>query len=109
VIAHAIPTGYWIWYNGTYVYVFGEPAGKLCSQDSNYEPAYVIDPGKNELLGYECVMHLDDIMTYYTDQGAEKRYVFKHIPKEEWDSFNVYDMMNVLIDNDVIYIRKEAQ
>ena len=106
VIAHAIPTGYWIWYNGDNVYVFGEPAGKLCANNTNFEPAYVVDVVNHEILGYECVMHLEDILSYYQEQGAEKRYVFKHIPKDEWETFDVYDMMNVLIDNDVVYIRK---
>ena len=107
VIAHAIPTGYWIWFNGSNVYVFGEPTGQICPpENQKFEPAYVVDLQKNEILGYECVMHIEDILTYYQEQGSEKRYVFEHIPKEEWDTFNIYDMINVLVDHNVIYIMK---
>jgi len=105
VIAHAIPTGYWIWFNGFNVYVFGEPTGRVCP-NQNFEPTYVVDLQSNELLGYECVMPLQDILTTYQKQGSEKRYIFTHIPKEEWNTFNVYDMINVLTDNNVISIIK---
>lgn len=105
VIAHMQPTGYWIWYNGENVYVFGEQTGQLC-EDPNYEPAYVIDVVKNEILGYECVMPIEDILKYYTSQGSETKYLFKRITQDQWSTFNVYDLINTLIDNNIIYVVK---
>ena len=105
VIAHMQPTGYWIWYNGESIFVFGEPTGQLC-EDTNFETAYVVDIVKNEILGYECVMHLEDILKYYQAQGSEPKFLFKRITRDQWSTFNIYDLVNVLIDNNIIYVVK---
>lgn len=103
VLAHAVPTGYWIWYNGQYVYIFGEQTGRTCP-NPNFQPVYVIDASENKVLGYQCIQHLDGIRDYYEKYGEPKQYTFKRLSDSEKNTFNVFDMLNILIDKDIIYI-----
>lgn len=103
VIAHAVPTGYWIWYNGRYVYIFGEQTGRTCP-NTDFQPVYVIDASENKILGYQCIQHFDGIFDYYKNYGEGKKSTFKRLSKFKQKTFNVFDMVNVLIDKDIIYV-----
>jgi hypothetical protein len=95
VLINILPTNYWIWYNGRYVYLYGENTGRKCSRGDS-EPVYVLDIKENKIVGYECVMKLEDVKKYYV--GEEDQYMFYH------NTFGgVFETINQFIEQGIIY------
>ena len=98
VLAHMQPTGYWVWFNGEDMFVYGQPTGRLCS-DKGYEPAYLYDIRLQKVLGYVCVVELDQVQEYYKSKNVKSQFIFKKDPSP---TFDVYDLLTLFVDKRVI-------
>lgn len=98
VLFHMIPTGYWVWFNGKYLYVYGEPTGQQC-EDSAYQVSYVVDTYANKILGYQCTARLEDIQSFYNNQKSDMKYLFMRSDPEKTNVFNVF---NMLLDKGIV-------
>ena len=104
VLVNMAPTQYWWWFNGQNIYVYGLPTGRLCEQESEeenavYEPAFVINGTNARLIGYQCIIRLEDLKTYY--KKAPINYLFTR-PKKT--NFNIYDAINLLVSRNIIVL-----
>ena len=99
VLVHMIPTGYWIFFDGNDVFIYGEPAGKVC--DDEHEPVYVYDVENMKDTGYVCGTKLAEIKDFYDKNKSLKKYVYL---RRDTSDFGVYDVINYLADNRIINI-----
>jgi len=100
VLVHMIPSGYWVWFDGKDILVYGEPTGKVC-KDEGYESTYVYDVSARKVIGYMCAKDLTQVKAFYERQKASKQYIFK---KNVSVDFNVYDLINLLANEKIINI-----
>lgn len=99
VLVHTLPLGLWVWFDGRDVFVYGLPTGRLC-ENEEFEPAYMIDASKNEVLGWTCARNIKEVVKFY--EGIPKQYLFKYKPSVH---FNVYDLINLLADERIITLK----
>lgn len=98
ILIHMQPTGYWIWYDGKDILLYGEPTGRICTQE-NTEPAYIYDTSNKQILGYKCVSKLNTIKDFY-DKQTKVEYIFDSNIK----NMNMYEIINYLVDKNIITI-----
>jgi len=100
VLVNMAPTQYWWWFNGRNIYVYGLPTGRLCEDENKkYQPAFVIDTAENRVTGYQCIIKLEDLKSYYKNTPMQYIYVQ---PKKT--NYNIYDAINLLVSRGVITI-----
>jgi hypothetical protein len=104
VLVHMQPTGYWWWFNGRYIYVYGLPTGRECEDSSRFEPCFVVDAKTRKTVGYECVTVLSDITKFYDEKNAKEQHIFV-CSKEK--NFNIYDAFDQLVLKNIIQIPSE--
>lgn len=104
VLVHMIPTGFWVWFDGRYVMIYGEPTGRLCT-DVGYDPVYVYDVKTRQDTGYVCADALERVKEFYNQKKIPIQYIFE---KKFDPNFNVYDMINLLSDRAIITIPKKS-
>lgn len=102
VLVHILPTGYWIWFDGKDIIVYGEPSGRVC-KDQGYDSVYVYDVIKKKVSGYMCAKDLEEVKKLYNDKNSKIQYIFKRKFKSDFD---VYDVINLLSDRRIINISK---
>lgn len=95
-----MPTGYWVWFDGRDIYLYGEPTGRVCP-DEGFESVYVYDTLTRKPLGYKCVLSLDKVKKLYEEKKAPDQYIFIRDPPK---SMNMYDALNALYERDIIVI-----
>lgn len=100
VLVHMIPTGYWIWFDGKDVLIYGDPTGRVC-KDEGFESAYVYDVSTRKIIGYMCAKSIIQIQDFYKKQNSPIKYIFK---RNFSANFNVYDLINLLADKNIINI-----
>jgi len=109
-IAQAFPSGLFMWFNGTRLYVYGEDHG-TCS-DPNYESVNVITiSGTNQRavyhrLNYECITTATQVIQYYTGilkVNPVTIYIrgSSNLPAV---SLNVFDIFQRLVDDGIVSI-----
>lgn len=99
VLVHMLPTGFWIWFDGRDILVYGEPTGRICNDD--YDPAYMYDVQNRKSKGYVCADTLEKVKSFYNNKNIPYQYIFK---RKFNPNFNVYDVINLLGDNNIIKI-----
>ena len=99
VLVHMQPSGYWIWFDGANIFIYGEPTGRTCD-DEGFEPAYVYNIEK-KTTSYMCAKSLEKDKNYYTTNKAPEDYIFL---RKDTTNFGVYDMINYLSDKRIINI-----
>jgi hypothetical protein len=98
VLVNMAPTQYWWWFNGRNIYIYGLPTGRLCEvENEKYQPVFVIDPAENRMVGYQCIIKLDDLKNYY--KNAPIQYIYT---KPNKTNYNVYDAVNLLVSRNII-------
>lgn len=103
VLVHMQPTGYWWWFNGEFIFVFGLPTGRQC-EGKNFEPAFVIDTRTAKVKGYECVTHLENLIKFYKDdRKAKEQHIFICM-KNKKKNFNIYDAFDQLVLKNIIQV-----
>lgn len=98
VLAHIQPTGYWVWFNGENMLIYGQPTGRLCS-DLGYAPAYLYDIRLQKVLGYVCVIDLEQVQSFYKEKNVKAQYIFKKNPSPNFDA---YDLLTLFIKDKII-------
>lgn len=104
VLVHMLPTGFWVWFDGTEILIYGEPTGALC-KDEGYEAVYVYDVATRKVIGYRCAHDIDTVQKFYDDKNIPVEYIFERNFKPDFD---VYDLMNYLSDKRIISLRKSV-
>ena len=87
VLIHMIPTGYWIWFDGKDILIYGDPTGRVCKYEG-FDSVYVYDVSTRKILGYMCAKSLSEVKDFYKRQNAPLEYIFK---RNFSPNFNVYD------------------
>jgi hypothetical protein len=106
ILVNAEPSGYWVWFNGEDVFVYGINSGKTCI-DNGYESAYVIDAISNKVKGYMCVKTLEYIQNLYNNvwkSPVQYDFIKKENGNTNSGSFTVYGIINHLSDKGIINI-----
>jgi hypothetical protein len=99
VLVHMIPTGYWVWFDGKDILIYGE-TGRVC-KDEGFQSVYAYDVSTRKIIGYMCAKSLSEVKDFYKRQNSPKEYIFK---KKFKDNFDVYDVINLLADQKIISI-----
>ncbi len=103
VLINMLPTGYWIWYNGAYAYVYGQPSGQVCIDNDKYEAAYKVNAVSQVTTNYECVTKLEDVIAFYRDElGIKEQYIYTR--PDDILTFDVYDVLNLFNKKHIINI-----
>ena len=101
VFIHTIPTGYWIWFNGKKIFIYGDNTGRSC-EDAGYEPVYMINPSdKQDSFQYVCVQDRESVLKFYNNKNVKKQYLFYRCEKD----WNVYDIMAYFDQKNIINLR----
>lgn len=95
VLLHAQPTGYWVWFDGKNIMIYGEPTGRVC--DTTSEPVYMYDTKANKISGYACVKTLTEVQKFY--KNIKPEFIYVHDPDI---NYNVYDLINMLVKRKII-------
>lgn len=96
-----------IWFVGDDILLYGEPTGRLCDEDGDYEPAYVWNMSSNTAKGYTCSFPIRKVKEMYYKLERTNVLNIKTI-----GTLDMYGMVNALIDKGVISIpegKKDAQ
>jgi len=94
----------YFWYNGFYLYVYGQSAG-TCSD--NYQPVNVFTLKKDkDKLNFtrfpnECVTSLDYVITYYKNLGVEKQTYYLSQGDQAGTFNNIFSVINNMVDNKI--------
>lgn len=96
--------GIWLWFNGSDIYIYGQNVGQLCEDPSKYQTAYKIEGSTGIKKGYECVMTLENVLSFYKKKNVPLQYVVKKI--DNFNTFNVYDVMNIMQNEKIIVLPK---
>ncbi len=100
ILVNMKPTQYWWWFNGRNIYVYGLPTGRLCEDENEkYQPAFVIDTAENRMIGYQCIIKLENLQNYYKNAPVQYIYV-----KSKKSNYNIYDAINLLVSKNVIIL-----
>lgn len=99
VLIHAIPYGYWIFYDGQKAFIYGLETGASCKPP--WTAAYVVDLKFNQILGYLCVAPIEKVQTFYNNIKAPTQAIFIRNPS--WD-FNAWSLLNYLSELNIINI-----
>lgn len=102
VLVHMIPTGYWVWFDGKDILIYGDPTGRVC-KDEDFESVYVYDVSTRKILGYMCAKPLSQVKDFYKRHNSPIEYIFK---RKFGENFNIYDVINLLADKNIINITK---
>jgi hypothetical protein len=100
-LIHMRGSDIWVWFNGDKAYVYGQPVGQICKDPSKYQAAYVINTRTGIQEGYECVIALGDVITFYTSKGVSMEYLVARI---DTNNFDIYSALNMLNQEGVINI-----
>jgi hypothetical protein len=96
-LINILPSGVWAWYNGSDVFVYGQPMSDTCGKE--YQASYKIDPNPEiPKVYYSCTTKLVDLLKQYR-QGTP-HYMFR--TPDDPSMFGVQDVMNLLLDRGVI-------
>jgi len=95
VLVHMIPTGWWVWFDGKQVLIYGEPTGRVCND--GFEAVFVYDVQQKKEIGYLCAKSLTDVQDFY--KNAPYQYIYN---RTDTSNFNVYSMINFLADKRII-------
>lgn len=95
VLVNIQPTGYWVWFDGKNLFIYGEPTGRIC--DTTSEPVYVYNTQTRKVAGYACVKTLKEVQTFYAKAKEE----FIYVPNPG-TNFSVYDLINILSEREII-------
>lgn len=96
-LINILPSGVWAWYNGTDVFVYGQPMAESCGK--GYQASYKIDPNPNiPKVSYSCTTKLDVLLKQY--QQGKAHYMFRQ--SDNPSKFGVQDAINLLLDLGVI-------
>ena len=98
VLVHMQPTGFWVWFDGKDVLIYGEPTGRLC-MDDKYDTVYVYDVSVNKVIGYRCAKKISEVQQFYDSKKAPVEYLYQRHFKS---NFDVYDLINFLADRGII-------
>lgn len=110
-IAQVFPSGIFIWFNGTRLYVYGSAPG-VCELKDQFEPADVIDiTGTNDNAiysrqNYQCISKAATIINYYETVLNVKPitiYIRGSSPTKA-ANLNVFDIFQRLVDEGIISI-----
>lgn len=99
VLIHVRRTGIWVWFNGFRIFVFGQPVGRICENPDKYEAAYAINAETGVKEGYECVQSLQSLIDFYTKNSSME---FVHTRVNDPNTFNVYDVINLMSSKKII-------
>lgn len=97
VLVNIQPTGYWIWFDGKNILIYGEPIGNIC-KDFGYEPAYMYDVKNRKVIGYRCATSLNIVKKFYNNVP------FNYIFNKNTKNMDVYDVINFLAEKNIINI-----
>lgn len=98
VLFNVLPSGVWAWYNGSDVFVYGQPMAETCGK--GYQASYKIDPNPTiPKVYYSCTTKLETLLKQYK-QGTP-HYTFKR--SDDPANFGIQDAMNLLLDRGVIH------
>jgi hypothetical protein len=99
VLFNIIPSGIWVWYNGTDAYVYGHPMDQSCIDNINFEASYRLDKSPNiPSVYYTCTTKLDTLFTRYKQLRA--KYIFHSLNNPA--KFSANDAMNLLLNKGII-------
>ena len=99
VLLNIIPSGIWVWYNGTDAYVYGHPIDQTCSDSNNFEASYKLDKEPSiPTVYYSCTTKLDTLFTRY--RKLQANYIFYRF--ENPAEFSANDVMNLLLNKGII-------
>jgi hypothetical protein len=98
VLVHMIPTGFWVWFDGNEIFIYGEPTGRMCT-DEGYEAVYVYDVSTQKVIGYQCAYNIDKVQEFYDQKNVPVEYIFERNFDRDFD---VYDLINYLADKRII-------
>ena len=101
VLVHMQPTGYWIWFDGVDILIYGEPTGYKC-KDKDFESVYVIDTTTGQPVGYRCAKSLVQVQQFYKDKKRPLQYIYKRTVEK---NFGVMDVINLMSDRKIISIQ----
>lgn len=97
VLFNVMPSDVWTWFNGSDVYVYGQPISDTCGK--GYQAAYQLSPNpKLPNLKYMCVDELDRLLQSYTKN--DPKYIF-HQSSSSSD-FSVQDAMNLMLEQSIV-------
>ena len=102
VLINMLPTGYWILYDGNrYAYTLGHNSGNTCTDNKNFEAAYVTDLQSKvkKIDGYKCIQKLDTLIDYF-QKNSSKKYLFYRT--KEPNKIDIYDVLNYLNNKKII-------
>lgn len=97
VLFNILQSGVWFWYNGSDVFVYGQPMSETC--DKGYQASYKIDPNPEiQKVYYSCTTKLTDLLKRY--QQGSPHYMF--LTPDDPLRFGVKDIMNLFLDRGII-------
>ena len=98
VLFHMLPTGYWAWFDGKFLFIYQQATGNTCPGSSH--AAYAYNVKKRKRVGYLCAKPLDDVKDFYKDQ--KMKYIY--LRQEKGKQTSVYDVINIMSDRNIIKI-----
>jgi hypothetical protein len=93
------PYGYWMFFNGKYLVVYGESIGGECPDNSTSAYAIDITSDKPKILGYVCVESVREVQKLFADR--EKLYMY--IRPDNPDEYGVVNAINEFITRGIIH------
>lgn len=85
------PENYFLWYNGRYLFVYGEPTTRECP-DLATEPVYMADLRSKTVKGYGCITPLEEVRKIY-DKSPTEYIFYRPLPNEVPDAFRVMGLL----------------
>jgi len=99
-------TGLWVWFNGDRAFVYGQPVGQICKDPQKYQAAYSINTRTGLKEGYKCVVTLQEVLNFYKSKGVRSSNLIK---KANYNSFDIYAMLNLLDSEGIINLSSSGQ
>ena len=89
---------YAIWFNGAYIFIYGQSRGEKC-EDQDSEPAYQYEFPEAIPKGYNCVQKLSKVDDFYKSSSVEKTY---YLNVQNKQTFGVLDVLTWLQDQGIL-------
>jgi hypothetical protein len=92
------PQNYYLWYNGKYLFVYGEPTSRSCA-DTTTDPVYMADLKSGSVMGYGCIAPITEIQKLYEDQAEE--YMFYRVA-DLTQAPDAFQVMKIFFDQGIL-------
>lgn len=99
-------TGLWVWFNGDRAFIYGQPVGQICKDPKKYQAAYSVNTRTGLKEGYRCVVTLQEVLNFYKSKGVKPSNLIK---KADYNSFDIYGMLNFLNSKGIINLSSSSK